>query len=349
MINGKNQTVGEGAIAVQTEGAVTVNHTSGISTDELRAAVTKEFQAEFFKLLGLAGDIATARAEKVVEKFIDRIEKTDPTIMQQASEPDFRHAIFTAQKATARAGDENLEELLVELLVQRGHQAKRNLLQIVLNESLEAVGLLTDEQVATLTLAFLIRSSVHPGVADFSGFVALSRTQYLPYLTLAASSSGTFDHLVHARCGTISMGSISLAEVFQRAYPGLWQRGIPRDDPAIGKLQPYAKSILVTSEHAPDLLRVNAGTEARLQTWFKELRISVDDQQTLTELFSRPKFDTGRIREICTAAAPHFTQLFKIWDETEMKHFSVSNIGIAIGHANISRTEKFDALSTWIK
>lgn len=348
MIGGKNQSVAEGAIAVQTDGNVVINQQPAISTDELRDLVTKEFHAEFFKLLGMAGDIATARADAVLAKFIDRIEKSDPAIMQQASEPDFRHAIYVAQKATARAGDENLENLLVELLVQRGKEAKRNLLQIVLNESLEAAGMLTDEQIATLTLVFIVRNTTNHAVHNLSTFLSHANIQFEPYALIAARSKGTFSHLTHARCGAVSLGEATLEIILSATYPGVWQVGIAKDDPCISTLQPYARSLLVACEHAPQLLRINLATEEQLLKTFKHLDLSVDDQKTLTELFNRPRLAGPQIKEICIQAAPFFAFLFELWDQSEMKNFLVSNIGMAIGHANVSRTQRFVPLSVWI-
>jgi hypothetical protein len=348
MIGGKTQTVSEGAIAVQTNGDVVINQSPSITTQELRNLVNTEFHAEFFKLLGMAGDIATARAEAVIEKFIIRIEKDEPEVIQQASDPDFRHAIYMTQKTAARAGDDELEGLLVELLLQRGKQANRNLLQIVLNESLEAVGLLTDEQISTLTLIFLIRYTSTPEVINFYSFVKLADQLFQPYVTNAAYSRGTFSHLSHAGCGSVSLTSIKLAQVLFKVYPGLWQQGVAPDDPSIINLQPYASSRLVPCEHSPHLLRVNVASQNQLSAVCKQLHISTNDENILTNLLSRPPQSDDQIKINCVKAAPYFANLFEIWDSSEMQNFLISNIGMAIGHANVSRTNKFEPLNVWI-
>jgi hypothetical protein len=41
--------------------------------------------------------------------------------------------------------------------------------------------------------------------------------------------------------------------------------------------------------------------------------------------------------------------LFDLWDNTDMKHFEISSVGIAIAHANLLRImPEFGELSIWV-
>jgi len=55
------------------------------------------------------------------------------------------------------------------------------------------------------------------------------------------------------------------------------------------------------------------------------------------------------IREKCIEIRPYMAGLFQVWSESAMKHFTLTSVGIAIGHANIKRlVGEFSNLSIWI-
>jgi len=59
--------------------------------------------------------------------------------------------------------------------------------------------------------------------------------------------------------------------------------------------------------------------------------------------------DRDEIREKCIEIRPYMSGLFETWLESEMRHFVLTSVGIAIGHANIRRVVgEFADLSIWI-
>jgi hypothetical protein len=149
----QEQTVAEGGIAIQSGGSVQIIK-NGLSYEEVRAAALDVFKANFYELAGEAREIASARAEEITTKFLSQIQKEFPDGIKKSADPDFQYALFNVQKQYARNGDKNLGDLLVDLLIDRSKQEQRDILQIVLNESLETAPKLTEQQLAVLSITF---------------------------------------------------------------------------------------------------------------------------------------------------------------------------------------------------
>jgi hypothetical protein len=48
-------------------------------------------------------------------------------------------------------------------------------------------------------------------------------------------------------------------------------------------------------------------------------------------------------------ARPYMERVFKTWTDSNMSHFTLTSVGIAIGHANIKKNlGEFTNLSIWI-
>jgi hypothetical protein len=105
---------------------------NGVSINEVRQLALDVYKANALELAGLARNTALSRAEQVTEKFLNDLSEKNPEGLKQFSEPDFQHSLFEAQRAFSRNGDKNLEELLVNLLVNRAGESEKNESPLVL-------------------------------------------------------------------------------------------------------------------------------------------------------------------------------------------------------------------------
>jgi hypothetical protein len=352
--NGVAVQVGESADGVNvtqtnnTQNVGTQTNHYGVTVEQVRAIATDAFKADFYQLLGMAGDVATARAQKLCDDYLARIEKENAAALNQANNPDFRYALLTAQKAYARDGDQDLQKLLVELLVQRSRQQARNLEQIVLNEALEVASRITQEQLSALTICFVMRRVASATIHDFNEFLNFIDEHIQPYIANAKLSATSYSHLEYAGCGAIEMAEVSLADAFLQKYNGLWQKGFPPDDEVIASLNAQAFQLIRPSAHVPGWCEVvDASTEI---TKLLRDRLAPDGEQRekIESLLSRPRLTHNEIKERCIHSRPYMETLFDFWDNTNAKHFIPSSVGIAIAHANIQRTTKLGPLSIWV-
>ncbi|MCX4177742.1 MULTISPECIES: LPO_1073/Vpar_1526 family protein [Paraburkholderia] len=121
----------------------------GVTYTEARQIALDVYRANAIELAGLAQQTACERAEHITERFLTELQSRHPEGLQQTGEPDFQHSILEAQKAYARSGDEKLETVLVDLLIERAAEQVRSLRQLVLTQSIETISRLTSDRLAT--------------------------------------------------------------------------------------------------------------------------------------------------------------------------------------------------------
>lgn len=348
----QNQKVDEGGVAVQAAGNVenlTVHHTTnhGLTVEEVRAVATDAFRADFFQLLGQAGDIATSRAHKVIEDFLERLQKENPTGLQQAETPSFRYALLTAQRAYARVGDDDLEKLLVDLLVERSKQTQRSMREIVLSEALEIVERLTPEQISLLSVSFLIRRTQMHGICGFETWLNTVGQQVGPFIPTTNPSSSFFSHMVFTGCGEYEVMKSELENIWANNYPGAFQSGFSLDDPEAKKLSPEARLLLRKSSHKENFCEVIYGTEEDSVKLIQS-RVSDPQQQKLLKELANRRLSNAEIRDRCVEARPGMENIFNIWRDTDFGVFYPSSVGIAIAHSYLVKKINIGDLSIWI-
>jgi hypothetical protein len=129
----QKQNVAEGSTAIQAGRDIII---TGLNYNDVKNIALDVFKANFYELAGVAKEVARDRAEEITEAFLLKLKQENPDGFKKSDDPDFQYALFTVQKEYARNGDKELGDLLVDLLVDRSKQDQRDILQIVLNESL---------------------------------------------------------------------------------------------------------------------------------------------------------------------------------------------------------------------
>src|SRR5690349_2068391 len=137
--------------------AQTINITS-ITVAEARQIALDVFKANALELAGVARQLFESRGREFIELYLQELSKRRPECMQSFADPDMQYAIFTAQRDSARSGDQDLSDLLVDILVDRAAEQPRTLKRIVLDEALATAPKLTTQEYDLLSLAFLLRN-----------------------------------------------------------------------------------------------------------------------------------------------------------------------------------------------
>ena len=327
----------------------TVN--KGMSYADVHAIAIEVVRANLQEFKGQAMQIALARAEAVTEKFLQKLQEEHPKGLQQAQTPDFQDALFTVQKEYAKAGDEEFGDLLVDLLVDRTKQADRNLLQLVLNQSLHTAPKLPGAHVATLSIIFLLRSVRFPN----AGTVALLVEEMKKHLRLInenfTTNASTFAHLEFTGCGsTVSFEVISLEQILLKEYPGLFKTVFDSERLDAEQVDPAIKSSLVMPcLNDPTKFQLSAVRPDVLDDQLELLNASAEDGAKMRALYAEAAMNEGQVKEKILAAGPFLEDIFKAWNSTPIKDFRLTSVGMAIGHANIKRcVGEFSPLDVWI-
>lgn len=323
---------------------------TGLSYAEAREVALDVFKANFLELSELASSVARKRAEEITNKFLDQLKTQNKDGVQKAQDPDFQHALFTVQKEFARTGDEDLGDLLVDLLVDRTKHDNRTILQIVLNESLSVAPKLTKDQLAALSIIFIFRYTINKGI---NGIDALSHylKQYIaPHAGLLSKNNACYQHLEFSGCGSISIGSTNLSEIFRNNYTGVLSKGFTAEDLENSKVStPLDSPIFTKCLHDTTKFQVNAITEDILRNEAQKLNIDEEETNRLISFNKSFLMSPSETKEYLTDLHPFLANVFEVWEDSPMKNTSLTSVGIAIGHANVKRQiGEFTDLSIWI-
>lgn len=345
----QEQSAAEGSTAIQAGGNVTITK-SGLTYAEVRDVALDVFRANFYELAGVAKDTAKARAEEITEDFLSKLQKEHPAGFEKSADPDFQYALFTVQKEYARNGDKDLGDLLVDLLVDRSKQEQRDILQIVLNESLVTAPKLTDNQLAVLAVTFLFKYTQNFGIGNHQLFGKYLDEHVAPFVPKIVKNLACYQHLEFSGCGSIGLGARSLESILGATYQGQFLKGFEENEVAEkGVSIGIDQRFFIPCLNDPSKLQVRANSKELLDKAFEEHSIAQEDRTKITELFNAGKMSDAEIKEKCISIRPYMEDLFETWSESAMKNFTLTSVGIAIGHANIKRlVGEFANLSIWI-
>lgn len=350
MLN-KNQTqdVCEGGTAVQAGGNVVITQ-NGLSYSEVRDVALDVFSSNFYQLVGPAMETANARAQEITENFLKKLQQEYPEGFNKGQDPDFQHALFTVQREYARNGDKDLGDLLVDLLVDRSKQEQRDILQIVLNESLSTAPKLTEVQLSVLAVIFLFRYTQNQGIGNHEMLGQYLDMHVSPFAEKLVKNSSCYQHLEFTGCGSIQLVEIKLEQVLEQTYQGQFLKGFDQSEIAnrgiaIGSDERF----FIPCLNDPTKLQVRANNRVLLQTNLDAHAVVPEEQEKILGLFEHEKMSHAEIREKCVAIRPYMEKVFETWSASPMKSFTLTSVGMAIGHANVKRlVGEFASLSIWI-
>lgn len=346
----QNQDVGNNAIALQAgRDVINITHV-GISTAEARTIALDVAKATFYELTGVAKETAAIRVEEITDQVIEKIKKEYPAGLQKAEDPDFQYALFTVQKEYARNGDKDLGDLLVDLLVDRSKQDQRDILQIVLNESLATAPKLTNTHLAALAVIFLLKYTQNTTIGSHQKLGDYFDKNLLPFGTKLSKNHAGYQHLEFSGCGSIGVTGNSLSGIFGKLYQGLFLKGFDLSDiekkAVSAKLGPH---FFIHCLNDSSKYQVNANSKETLDGQFEKHDVLLEDRTKILELFDRTIMNETEIKEKIIAIRPYMSDIFEIWNNSSMKNFTLTSVGMAIGHANIKRlVGEFANLSIWI-
>jgi len=349
LYNDQEQIVAEGSTAIQAGRDINITK-SGLTYADVRNVALDVFRSNFYILAGVAKETAETRAVEITERFLSKLQNEYPTGLQKSHDPDFQYALFTVQKEYARNGDKDLGDLLVDLLVDRSKQVQRDILQIVLNESLCTAPKLTDNQLAALAMTFLFRYTQHNGLGNHKVLAEYFDKFVAPFVSKVVKNMACYQHLEFSGCGSIGIGTRHLESILGETYQGQFMLGFDEQEVtnrgvSIGSDNKFFMPCI----NDPSKLQICANNKAILETALRENAITAMDCKIIRELFDVGKMSDTEIKRKCIAIRPYMAELFETWSESAMKHFTLTSVGIAIGHANIKRlVGEFANLAIWI-
>lgn len=349
MMKDKKQEGGDGSSNIQAEN---VNVYNGITYKDAKEIALDVFNSNFIRLKSEAAQIAAERAEEITEKIVKELNEKSPESLDEFKNPAMQDALFQTQKEYAKSGDEELGDLLVDILVDRAKTQERNMLQLVLDESLIVAPKLTVEHFDLLTLNFLLAQTVNQRVRNLESFRDYIKNQIIPFADDLRNERTTFNHLEYLGCGHIRVGDYGqLEENFKRQYKAVFAKGFSLEEfeNEVGDFE-NSKTFIMTCLHDTSKFQINTLSDKVLDEEMTKRNINQQDKNKLKAFFNKTTMNNNEIKEYIISIDPKMESLFELWNNSSLKKFELSGVGISIAHANYRRKtgETLD-LSIWIK
>lgn len=323
---------------------------NGISYSEARLIAQDVFDANFYKLSSEANQIAHKRAEELIDDFLKKLSANKPDNLFAVKNPDMQFMIYSAQKEYARSGDKALEEMLVDVLLERAKVNERNLKQIVLNESLNVIPKLTSNQLDTLSLIFILKYTRNFGVVNLQSFYEYMNTYIVPFIVGLSDELSCYQHLEFAGCGTIQVTENQIQEILKSTYWGLFCKGFSIEQFKQATKLPQAVNLLTNCLHDHSLYQINAIDINVINKIGTDMGLIKEDIEKIKDFQNKYMMTNDEIKNISIKANSEVLKLYDIWSNSAMKNMTLTSVGIAIAQANIRRRTNisFD-LGVWIK
>ncbi len=340
---------GDNSTIVQAE---TLNIHQGLTYVDVKTIALDIFNSNFLKLSQEALNIAVQRAEKITNDFILRLQKDKPSSLESVKDPGFQNALYEVQKSYAKTGDKDMADVLVDILVDRVEHRERNLKQIVLDESISVIPKLTSSQLDTLTIIFLLKYSINHGINNFETLKKYLETNIKPFTENLSKEQSHYQHLEFAGCGSISISSNNIEDIFKNSYRGLFYKGFNEEEfkNQVGELAMFPDFIIYCLNDKTKL-QLNIVNEDVLDSKISDLKVNDTDAKKLKSLFGQYISSNEEIETKLTELGSDFmAKLLDVWKNSAMKNMTLTSVGIAIAQANYRRKTGLTLdLSIWIK
>lgn len=317
---------------------------------EARQIALDVARTTFYELTGAAKEIASIRAEEITEKVIEKLEVEFAEGLQKAKDPDFQYALHTVQKEYARNGDKDLGDLLVDLLVDRSKQDHRDIMQIVLNESLATAPKLTNNHLATLAVIFLFRYTQNLGIGNHQMLGDYLDKHLLPFIPKLSKNQTGYQHLEFSGCGSIGLTGNSLEGILGAVYQGQFLNGFDQSEIVSRPISFGVDSrFFIPCLNDATKWQVRANNKESLEKHLDAEGVSPEDRNQILTLFDLGKMSEAEIKKKVIAVRPYMAEVLEVWSNSPMQVFTLTSVGMAIGHANIKRlVGEFANLEIWI-
>lgn len=294
------------------------------------------------------------RAEELIDLFLQKLQSEKPERVDQIEDPDVQYALFTAQKEYARSGEKEMEDMLVNILLERIDENTQSLKKIVLNEALEVIPKLTNQQLDILTLIFLIQETKNHAINNIEALDNYLRTRFVPFLDNLTKEQSCYKHLEFTGCCGPFGGFVedNLSGIFVHRYRGVFSKGFKKDAfTSITEDSVELDALLIPCLNDKSLFQFNALTEEILRKKVVETFGQTEKEANqFIELFKNSTMTIDEANDFLISVLPEMRELIDTWKDSYMCAMNPTSVGIVLAYINLKRKTGIKLnLDIWIK
>lgn len=327
----------------------------GLSYTETKDLVKTEAQLVFKQnsllLANEAYNLVLSRSEELLDSFLKKLEEKKPESIETMRDPGMQYSLFNAQKEYAKTGDRNLADLLEDILVERAQNPKRDLMQIVLDECISVAPKLTPDQFDALSFIFIVKYTINHGVTNVQNLIQYFLIYLLPFQNGIRKELSRYQHLEFSSCGNIGISIMRLETKIRQTYLTVFSKGFTMEE-FEQKVSPDSKfkKYIIPCHHDISKFQISIINEEQVKVIGKADGLTNEEVSKINNLFNSSSMNESEVKEFIIRTIPPAKSLIENWNESAIQNMTLTSVGIAIGHANITRKIKksFD-LKIWIK
>lgn len=320
----------------------------GLNEQQVRDLVKVEVQELYITLTGKALEEANNRVRALENKFIQIIKK-HPERIAQLNDTEVLCCLRGAQKGFAVHGNKNIKNLddqLILLLLERMGCNNNSLKNLILQQSIEKVSLLTQEQLDLLTLIFLLYRTIVL-TADINEFKSFLNNTVKPFLPEKSNYELALSHLQYLGClNKTALGSaVNPSEKLKKEHSIFFMKGFELDSfPNDIRDIP---NILLGCFNNKDLYQINVINKQKLEEKFKNHEF----YNRLISLHDSKIMNKDEARDFLISLCKDLEGLFNKWDKSYLKSCAdLTSVGRCLALSNLHKNgfRNFD-FDVWIK
>lgn len=347
----QDQEVGANSLGVQSGGDANIN--IGTSSEDVRAII-ETLADQLPKYAAIAATIVDQRLKEFEERVLNRFESDSSTRPEAFQDPDFQYLIGRAQHAFARSGDEDMADSLAELIAERSRCKSQSRLSLSLNGAVERVPLLTSEEFAELSATFIIRRVKFHSIQSFSQLAAVVTQYYLPVIFNVSKEENSYLYLESIGCGKLSFGSLELYDAWRQTYPSLMNKGATEEQLAAASTAESGRMLIdaglvYKSGRDVDHWLPHLGSEQEFSAAIRAAALDATNADRSWQVLTGTALTKEEITSAMIDLVPNIADIALAWNESPLKSFEASSVGLAIGFSNLARVANFKGnIGIWI-
>lgn len=224
MIGDRNeQNVGNGSMAAQANGDVTITQNVGMGYSEVKDLCAMMLRENFPKLREEAIKAAEENVHKFSVELEDRIiQRSSDFVIDKLATPELQAVINDSVQASARKGDKANTSILVDLITEIGSSRSSDYKDLVISEAITVTPKLTRPQISYLALIFFTSSVSIGQISNIGHLEAVaSKVWFLVKSGVTLSDSQRYHIQYTGACNILSMMSNDIYSI--------WYKGMCKD------------------------------------------------------------------------------------------------------------------------
>jgi len=333
-------------------GQLTINGVTDMKTIEVMAC---GFIATMYPHTEMALNRLRLNGMKFLALLNNELKDLPKEKLEKFSEPDVQIALRNAIKAASKRNSSDVHKTLAKLLSDRVQDSNQSIVELTLDESIEAVAKLDSNLIKILSLSFIISRTKYMNLPDRDVLFKKLSLIFDSFKEITVSAA-RFEYLESISCGkSLQIRSGDLMPILSKNYAHLFIKDIPIEQVESLALPDEIK-LLCFSKNEHNHFKFNPVMGLHL---FDDQPIFINGnipfildnpmKTRLKEIFLKNKLSEEEIKLLLCEKIYDFNRMIDLWSNGGFAQFSLTAVGIVIGGAYLEQIgfDNYD-INVWI-